>query len=154
MTAKHSVTIDRLDEAELGALAAHLAPLLRSGDVVLLDGPLGAGKTSLARAVIRAACAEPELEVPSPTFTLVQLYDAQALTLWHFDLYRLSEAAEVIELGWEDALADGIALVEWPDRLGRLTPPDAWRVTLTPQENDRRQVTITGPRPLCRFGLM
>lgn len=124
------LTLTLPDEEATAALALRLAPLLRAGDLLALRGTLGAGKTSFARALIRAL-AGAETEVPSPTFTLVQIYDAPTAALWHFDLYRLSGPEEVAELGWEDARADGIALVEWPDRLGPLLPRDRLDLTLT-----------------------
>ena len=109
--------------------ARRLAPLLRTGDLVGLAGVLGSGKTTLARDLI-AALSDRDREVPSPTFTLVQTYDCGALTVWHFDLYRIERPAEVFELGFEDALADGVTLVEWPERLGALMPADHLVVTL------------------------
>ena len=118
------------DQAATEALAARIQPLLRPGDVVALGGDLGAGKTVLARALIRAA-AGAEVEVPSPTFTLVQAYELPAGTIWHFDLYRLSGPDEVIELGWDEARGEGIALVEWPDRLGPLLPTDRLEIILS-----------------------
>jgi tRNA threonylcarbamoyl adenosine modification protein YjeE len=111
---------DLPDEGATAALAAGLARLLAPGDVVALTGDLGAGKTAFARALVRALTS-PEEEVPSPTFTLVQTYDTPLGPLWHFDLYRLGSPEEVMELGWDEALA-GVALVEWPDRLGRHLP--------------------------------
>jgi len=111
------------DEAATARLGATLATRLRPGDVVALNGPLGAGKTTLARAILRAASGDPQLIVPSPTFTLVEQYDTPAGPYWHFDLYRLEEPGQVFELGWEEALAGGIVLVEWADRLGPLLPP-------------------------------
>ena len=108
---------------------AKLAGLLHAGDVVLLQGDLGAGKTELARGVARGLTG-PDTVVPSPTFTLVQTYETAALDLWHFDLYRLENPAEIWELGWEDALNDGASLVEWPQRLGPLTPADALLIEL------------------------
>lgn len=112
------------DEEATGRLAARLAALLAPGDVVVLWGDLGSGKTALVRALIRDALEEPEAEVPSPTFTLVQTYDLPMGTLWHFDLYRVAASEEAIELGWEEARAGGIAMIEWPDRLGDLLPAD------------------------------
>ena len=109
--------------------ARRLAPLLRTGDVIGLAGDLGSGKTTLARNLI-AALSDRDREVPSPTFTLVQTYDCGALTVWHFDLYRIERPADVFELGFEDALADGVTLVEWPERLGALMPADHLIVTL------------------------
>jgi tRNA threonylcarbamoyladenosine biosynthesis protein TsaE len=117
------LVVDLPDEAATAALAARLAEHLAPGDVVALSGDLGVGKTTLVRAVIHAAL-DAETEVPSPTFTLVQTYDLPAGPLWHFDLYRLSSPDEVIELGWEEARTDGIVMVEWPDRLGRLLPAE------------------------------
>jgi tRNA threonylcarbamoyladenosine biosynthesis protein TsaE len=119
------------DEAATAALGAALAPLLRAGDALLLDGPLGAGKTSFARALIRRLTG-PGTEVPSPTFNLVLTYDLGATTLWHFDLYRVNDAREIDELGLHDALAEGISLIEWPDRLGGEAPADALTLRLGP----------------------
>ena len=119
------------------ALGARLAPHLRAGDAVLLEGPLGAGKSHLARAVIRART-RPEEEVPSPTYTLVQTYEARDGTaIWHADLYRLSGPEEVEELGLLDALGEAVCLIEWPDRLGPLAPRDALTLTLTPRGDGR-----------------
>ena len=131
------------DEAATQALAAALAARLGPGDVIALRGPLGAGKTALSRALIRALCG-PETEVPSPTFTLAQTYDAPVFPLWHFDLYRIADPGELDELGWEDALAEGAALVEWPDRAGSRLPASALSVVLTPTGDDSRQAAIDG----------
>lgn len=117
------------DEAATAALARRLAPALRAGDVLALRGDLGAGKTAFARALVRALAGDDEAEVPSPTFTLVQTYDAPAAPVWHFDLYRLSGPDEVEELGW-DEVGQGIAVVEWPDRLGPLLPRDRLELTM------------------------
>lgn len=112
------------DTARLGVA---LAPLLSPGDTVLLRGELGAGKTHLARAMIQARlrAAGREDEVPSPTFTLVQTYHDGASDIWHADLYRLKDPAEVDELGLTEAFDTALCLIEWPDRLGDLTPSDA-----------------------------
>ncbi len=117
------------DQAATEVLAVRLAAVLRPGDLIALGGDLGAGKTTLARALIRAA-AGAEIEVPSPTFTLVQVYDLPIGAVWHFDLYRLSGPDEVIELGWDEARAEGVALVEWPDRLGPWCRRSGWRSIL------------------------
>ena len=109
------------DEAATERLGVSLAAILMPRDLVALSGDLGAGKTCLARAVIASLMGGPE-EVPSPTFTLVQTYETPKGPLWHFDLYRLSAPDEVWELGLEEALAEGISLVEWPERLGNLLP--------------------------------
>ena len=114
------------------ALAARLAPALLAGDVVLLEGPVGAGKTHFARAVIRALCG-PAQDVPSPTFTLVQTYTPpQSAEIWHADLYRLGDASELEELGLLDAFDTAICLVEWPERLGPCRPARHITVQLTP----------------------
>jgi tRNA threonylcarbamoyladenosine biosynthesis protein TsaE len=110
------------DETATEQLGATLAARLRPGDVVGLKGELGAGKTTLARAILRAAAGDPGLIVPSPTFTLVEVYETPAGIYWHFDLYRLETPEQVFELGWEEARAGGIVLLEWPERLGSLLP--------------------------------
>lgn len=117
-----------------------MASALQAGDVVLLNGTLGAGKSHLARAIIQARLGYAE-EVPSPTFTLVQCYEAEDVEIWHADLYRLSHPDEVIELGLEEAFATAIVLVEWPERLGDLAPRDAIRVVLS-AEGDGRAAEI------------
>ena len=131
------------DQEATERLAAALAPHLRPGDVVALGGDLGAGKTTLARALIRALTGDPEEEVPSPTFTLVQSYDTPAGSLWHFDLYRLSGPDEMLELGWDEAAA-AIVLVEWPDRLGPLLPPGRLELTLAATGPDSREARLEG----------
>jgi tRNA threonylcarbamoyladenosine biosynthesis protein TsaE len=125
-------------------LAAHVAAAMRPGDAILLSGPLGAGKTAFARALLRAASNDPAQEVPSPSFTLVQTYDTPTGRVHHYDLWRLDGPAALAELGWHDAL-DDIVLVEWPDRLGALTPPDALRLGFSLADDpDSRTVTIEG----------
>lgn len=117
------------NEAATGRLAARLARSARKGDVIALKGELGTGKTTFARALIRARLGD-STEVPSPTFTLVEVYGGDsALPIWHFDLYRLNSAEEVRELGFEEALADAVSLVEWPERLGPWLPPERLELT-------------------------
>lgn len=122
-----NITVD--GENGTAALAARLAAAAEPGDVFFLRGALGAGKTSFARAFIRALTQDPATNVPSPTFTLVQTYDTPRGTVWHFDLYRLRGAEDVYELGWEEALHGGITLAEWPERLEGLAPPPRLEVT-------------------------
>ena len=109
------------DRSKTESLAHRLALVLRVGDVVFLRGELGAGKSTFARAVIRALTT-PEEEAPSPTFTLVQTYPTAQFDLWHLDLYRLSDSEEVYELDIEDAFHHAVTLIEWPERLGDLAP--------------------------------
>ena len=125
------------------ALAARIAARLRPGDAVLLQGPLGAGKSALARALLRALLRDPALEVPSPSYTLVQTYDAPLGPVHHFDLWRLDGPAAAVELGWDDA-REGVVLVEWPDRLGDLRPDDALTVELSHADGDARQAALQG----------
>ena len=113
------------DAAATAALARRVAALARPGDVIALKGELGSGKTYFARAFIG------EEEVPSPTFTLVQIYDRPQGRVWHFDLYRLEAPEQAIELGIEEAFASGISLIEWPERLGRLIPTERLEIALS-----------------------
>jgi tRNA threonylcarbamoyl adenosine modification protein YjeE len=127
-------------------LGARLGARLRKGDVVALDGGLGAGKTTFARGLIRAL-AGPGTIVPSPTFTLVQIYAAPAFDLWHCDLYRLSGPGETAELGLEEAFADAVVLIEWPDRLGPLMPQRRLRIGIAfGTDEDSRVLTFEGDR--------
>lgn len=118
------------DEAATEALGRALAPLLQTGDFVALSGDLGAGKTALARAIIRACLGDVHEDVPSPTFTLVQTYDTPSLLITHVDLYRLDDPSEVRELGLGEALDEGAVLMEWPEKLGTL-PATRLDITLT-----------------------
>ena len=124
-----AVEIDLADRDATRRLARRLARLARPGDVIALGGGLGTGKTALARDFIHTLAGAP-CEVPSPTFTLAQTYEIGAVTVWHFDLFRLTRPEDVFELGFEDALAGGITLIEWPERLGALLPADRLDITL------------------------
>jgi tRNA threonylcarbamoyladenosine biosynthesis protein TsaE len=117
------------DEAATTRLGAGVAGVLRVGDAVCLWGPLGAGKSTLARGLIRALTT-PDEDVPSPTFTLVQFYGGEPLPLAHFDLYRLSRAEEAYEIGLDEALQDGAAVIEWPERLEGRLPADRLDIDL------------------------
>lgn len=131
------------DEAATVLLGEDIAAALRPGDCVALGGDLGAGKSTLARAIIRAIADDDGLDVPSPTFTLVQGYDLR-LAVHHFDLYRLGGAGEVDELGIEEALRDGIALIEWAERAGDALPGVSIRIDLADRDGGR-QATLAGP---------
>lgn len=137
------VIIRLSDLAATEALARRLASAAQAGDCILLEGPLGAGKTAFARAFLRAASDDPAMEVPSPSFTLVQIYDTKIGPVFHYDLWRLDGSDSLSELDWEDAL-DGVVLVEWPDRLGALRPANALTITLQLQEGEARTATLTG----------
>jgi tRNA threonylcarbamoyladenosine biosynthesis protein TsaE len=132
------------DPEATDALGAKLAELVRPGDTILLEGPIGAGKSALARAFIRARLGASE-DVPSPTFTLVQVYDDEGTEIWHADLYRLTYPDEVWELGLDQAFETAICLVEWPDRLGHHLPPDALKIRLE-AKGEGRQAHISGGR--------
>ncbi len=135
-SAAKSLDIALPDLAATERLAQALAARAGAGDIVALWGGLGAGKTTFARAFIHArpggAAAD---EVPSPTFTLVQVYELGDVPVWHFDLYRLSNAEDAWELGIEEAFADAISLIEWPDRLGALLPATRLDLHLGASEN-------------------
>lgn len=117
------------DDAATTRLGAAVARLLQTGDAVCLWGELGAGKSTLARGLVRALT-RPDEEVPSPTFTLVQQYEAQPF-ISHFDLYRLTAPEEAYELGFDEAMDEGAIVVEWPQRLGDRLPPDRLDIELT-----------------------
>ena len=131
------IVIELPDEAATAALAAHIAALARPGDVIALKGELSAGKTSFARAFIRARGGVEA--VPSPTFTLVQVYELADGPIWHIDGYRLRDPEEAWELDIEDAFRDGVSLIEWPERLGPLIPARRLEITLS-----------AGPTPAAR----
>jgi tRNA threonylcarbamoyladenosine biosynthesis protein TsaE len=131
------------DLAATEQLAMRVAALTRPGDAILLAGPLGAGKTTFARAFLRAATGNRRLEVPSPSFTLVQSYDTSIGAVHHFDLWRLEGQGGLAELGWDEARAD-IVLVEWPDRLGAEWTADALAITLAFAAGEARRATLGG----------
>jgi tRNA threonylcarbamoyladenosine biosynthesis protein TsaE len=148
------IVVDLPDETATAALAARVSALARPADIIALKGDLGTGKTTFARAFIRAR-GNPEEEVPSPTFTLLQVYEGDPAPIWHFDLYRLRSPEETWELGIEDAFSTGISLIEWPERLGPLLPerrleialafgdtPDARQVSLDPGTGWQARLTV------------
>ena len=128
-------------EIDTLALGARLASVLKAGDIVFLSGGLGAGKTTLARGLIQSRLGD--IDVPSPTYTLVQAYDWGDVELWHCDLYRLDRPDDAYELGLMDAMGEEIVLIEWADKLGALSPADALRIDLS-FDGDSRIATLTG----------
>ncbi len=138
--------IELENEAATRRLGDDLALALKPGDMVALSGDLGAGKSVLARALIRAACADADLEVPSPTFTLVQTYQRRVpeMTLSHFDLYRIENVLELDELGLDEALENGIALVEWPERAVGQLPAERLAISIEHIDETRRRAYISG----------
>ena len=136
-------TIRRLpDEAATAALGTELAAIAGPGDVICLSGDLGAGKTALARGFIRARLGD--VEVTSPTFTLVQIYGEGEDEIWHVDLYRIEETSELRELGLDEAMESAICLIEWPDRLGGDLPADRLDVVLAFDGENARTATLRG----------
>ena len=134
------------DLAATEALAASIAARAGPGDILLLAGPLGAGKSAFARAFIRTLAGDPALDVPSPSFTLVQSYEFP-VPVAHFDLWRLDGPADVAELGF-DAASEGIVLVEWPDRLGGLAPAGCLNIGIAWAGAESRSITLAGPARL------
>jgi tRNA threonylcarbamoyladenosine biosynthesis protein TsaE len=147
------IVVDLPDETATAALAARIAAVAAPADIIALKGDLGTGKTAFARAFIRA-CGNQD-EVPSPTFTLVQVYDAGPTVIWHLDLYRIRAPEDAWELGIEDAFSAGISLIEWPERLGSLMPerrlelsfafgdaPGARRVAIAPGKGWESRLTM------------
>lgn len=137
---------ETFDSAEaLEAFGARLAGVARVGDVIALAGDLGAGKTTLARGLLRGLGLEGE--APSPTFTLVQTYGPPEtrLPVWHCDLYRLEDSEEAIELGLEEAFDTALVLIEWPERLGGYLPADALRLRLDGAGEAQRRLTAAVP---------
>ena len=125
------------------ALGARIAASLRVGDAVALQGDLGAGKTTLARAILRALGVSEN--VPSPTFTLVQSYETPRLVVRHYDLYRIEQPGDIDELGMDEALDEGAALIEWPEHAGTRLPPNALHIALS-FSNTERRARINGPQ--------
>jgi tRNA threonylcarbamoyl adenosine modification protein YjeE len=122
-------------------IAAAIAPHLRAGDTLLLEGGIGAGKTFFCRSLIQTLLPTPE-DIPSPTFTLVQTYETSEFPIWHCDLYRLTHPDEAWELGLEDAFDTALCLIEWPDRLGAEAPKSALTLTFEASDDDTRLLTL------------
>jgi len=132
-------------EADTVAVGQHLATQLRIGDVIALSGPLGVGKTALARSLIKALGHKGE--VPSPSFAIVQPYETLDPPLWHVDLYRIEQVDEIAELGLECTLGDAAMIVEWPERAGDGAWPEALRLSLDFAPNGARRLTAEVPAP-------
>ena len=128
-------------EADTRAVGRRLARLARKGDVFALYGTLGMGKSVLARAFVQELCGSGE--VPSPTFTLLQTYEAPDFEIYHFDLYRLMSPDEIFEIGVEEALYDGVSLIEWPDKMAPYLPRDIFKLELVPCGNGRKLTVST-----------
>ena len=143
------ITISCNSLSETITLAGCFALKLSAGLVIGLHGPLGAGKSEFARAVIRQSCGADQ-EVPSPTFTLVQTYETyDGLPLYHMDLYRLETADQVFALGVEDSFYEAANLVEWPTKMGGYWPADAIEITISPQSDEARHISICAAPDFC-----
>lgn len=129
--------------AETEELGRKIAACLTQGDAIALEGDLGAGKTTLARAILRALGVEDE--VPSPSFTLVQEYEAGGLKIAHCDLYRIESPTELEEMGLEEAVRNGVLLVEWPERAPERIPADALKIRLDIESENERRIALSGP---------
>ncbi|WP_420585512.1 tRNA (adenosine(37)-N6)-threonylcarbamoyltransferase complex ATPase subunit type 1 TsaE [Ruegeria sp.] len=141
-----SITLNSPEDT--AAMATRLGAELRPGDILLLEGEIGTGKTHFARSLIQSLMTVPE-DVPSPTFTLVQAYDTPPGEIWHCDLYRLSALEEIEELGLSEAFDSAICLIEWPEKLGPLTPTSALTLHLKTDPNimEKRQLTLSWSDP-------
>ena len=135
-------SFDLKAEAETAALGREIARHLAAGDTVTLSGPLGAGKTVVARAIVRTFL--PREEVPSPTFTLVQSYETQNFAIAHVDLYRVKAISELRELGLDEALERGVLVVEWPDRMGLHLPSDRLDIMFEAVDGESRLMKLVG----------
>ncbi|MBE6451935.1 MAG: tRNA (adenosine(37)-N6)-threonylcarbamoyltransferase complex ATPase subunit type 1 TsaE [Alphaproteobacteria bacterium] len=132
----HEIEFELPTEADTVILGKRLAKIAKKGDVFALYGTLGMGKSVLARAFIQELCGD--IDVPSPTFTLLQTYGSQDYDIYHFDLYRIKSPEDVFELGIEDAFYTGISLIEWPQQMGSYLPSDIFKIEITPFKNSRK----------------
>lgn len=144
----HQTSITLSGAAATARLAVSLAPRLRAGDVVLIEGPIGAGKSHFCRSLIQHLLATEgrSEDVPSPTYTLVQVYELEGVEIWHADLYRLTTPDDVFELGLDEAFERSICLVEWPDRLGDTSPADALTLRLVQADDPETRTAILSAR--------
>lgn len=143
-----TLTLDSLQKTTL--LAARFSTVLKAGDCLLIEGDIGSGKTAFCRALIQARLGFQE-DVPSPTFTLVQTYDANDVTIWHCDLYRLTDPDEALELGLDEAFESAICLIEWPDRLGDLAPKSASHLTFSAHDEAHSVTFLLSDNLNARF---
>ena len=128
------------NEDQTADIAKEIADGLNYPAVVCLHGDLGAGKTAFSRAFIRHILNDPDMVVPSPTYTLVQTYDNDSI--WHFDLYRLDHADQLYDIGWEEALISKLCLIEWPDKAGPFLPKSRINITINTDKNGYRSIKI------------
>lgn len=147
------IVVDLPNEAATAALAVRISAVAAPGDLIALKGDLGAGKTTFARAFIRARSDHDE-EVPSPTFTLVQVYERDPTNIWHLDLYRLRSPEEAWELGIEEAFAIAITLIEWPERLGPMLPERRLEITLAFGDRPGARLAMVDPGTVWRDRLI
>jgi tRNA threonylcarbamoyl adenosine modification protein YjeE len=150
-----SLTVALPNEQATAKLAVDLSAALEPGDLITLSGDLGAGKTTFARALIRYLADDPAIEVPSPTFTLMQTYDLARLPLVHADLYRVAGSSELAELGFDDLPEGAVVLLEWPDRAGGYLPPNRLDITFTLAPHfgiEFRHAPATAPSPRAPNG--
>lgn len=131
------------DEKATLAFGRKLARFLRAGDVVTLSGPLAAGKTTLVRGILGALGHKGE--VPSPSFAIVQPYEALNPPVWHVDLYRIENALDLDELGLDDIREEGVLIIEWPDHAGARMWPEALALSLEVADNGARALTANAP---------
>jgi len=130
------------NETQTLDLAKSLAHILKQDDIIMLNGPLGAGKSVFARGLIQTLSNTPNEDIPSPTFTLVQQYETSKGLLWHYDLYRLEEAEEIYETGWEDIIYQDIIVIEWAEKLQHLMPHKYINIDIKQIEENTREITI------------
>lgn len=131
------------NEQDTQNTAQELAAQLKAGDVLALHGNLGMGKSVFARALIRTLIHDKTADIPSPTFTLVQIYENEIAPIYHFDCYRLEDPEEIYEIGWEEALDGGISIIEWPSRIEPFLPRRRLDITLAPLHNNPEHRLIT-----------
>lgn len=130
-----------VSEDSMLKLGSKLAEVLVVGDVLALTGDLGAGKTTLSRGIIQALCGD--IEVPSPTYTIIQTYETQDFELWHCDLYRLNKPDDIFELGLFEAMEENVCIIEWPDRMGEHLLTSALTIDIQ-FDHEGRSLTLTG----------